>query len=78
MRTLIKLVIVAAICVGGIGWWRGWFTVSKQNPSPDGNTVDMNLSVDKRKIKSDVREVKKKIKEEIRELEGKVKGTQPN
>jgi len=73
MRSLIKLLVVLLICLAGIGFYRGWFSLTSHNPDTVGDKVNVNLSVDKGKMKSDVREAKQKVKEEIKELEGKMK-----
>ena len=73
MRSLIKLLAVLVICLVGIGFYLGWFNVSRPNPGTEGNKVNVNLSVDKDKMKSDVKKAEEKVKEEVRELEGKVK-----
>jgi hypothetical protein len=73
MRSLIKLVVVLAICLAGIGLYRGWFSLSNSNPGTEDNKVNINVSVDKDKMKSDVKraeeKVKEKVKGEIKELE---------
>ena len=73
MRSLNKLLIVLLICFAGIGLYRGWFSFSGPNPEPDGSKVSVKMSVDKKKIGSDVQKVEKKVKEEVRTLEGKAK-----
>ncbi|MEI8373546.1 MAG: hypothetical protein WCJ35_15245 [Planctomycetota bacterium] len=73
MRSLIKVVVVLLISLAGFGFYRGWFSLTSHNRDAEGDKVNVNLSVDKGKVKSDVREAKQKVKEEIKELEGKVK-----
>ena len=69
MRSLIRLCVMLVICLAGIGLYRGWFSLSNGNPGAEGDKV--NMSLDKDKMKSDIKTAKKKFKEEIRELEGK-------
>ena len=76
MRSLIKVLAVLLICLVGIGFYRGWFSLTSPKPDARGNKgdkVNVNLSVDEGKIKSDVKKAGEKVKEEIKELEGKVK-----
>ncbi len=76
MRSLIKVLAVLLICLVGIGFYRGWFSLSSPKPDARGNKgdkVNVNLSVDKGKMKSDVKKAEEKVKEEIKELEGKGK-----
>jgi hypothetical protein len=71
---LLKLAIVLVIALVVIGVWEQWFTFTR-NPSQDGNADKMNVSVsiDKAKVKSDVAKAKEKIKEEIKEIKDRVK-----
>jgi hypothetical protein len=73
MRSLIRLLVLLAICFVGIGLYLGWFGLSRQNATPEteGNKVNLNVSIDKDKMKSDVKKAKEKVKEEIKELKGK-------
>ena len=73
MRSLIKVLVVLLICLVGLGFYRGWFTLSTRDHDVNDNKVNVNMSVDEGKMKSDVKKAKEKVKEEFRELEGKVK-----
>lgn len=77
MRSMIKLLIVLVICLVGIGFWRGWFSLSSSpDPNMDGDKVKVGVSVDKGKMKSDVRKAEEKVKEEVSKLEGKMRATE--
>jgi len=73
MRSRLKLVIVLLICLVGIGFWRGWFSVSSPKSDTEGDKVNVNMSVDKGKIKSDIKKVERKVEKGVSELEGKTK-----
>jgi cell division septal protein FtsQ len=75
MRSLIKVLAVLLICLVAVGLYRGWFSLSSSKPDAQGDkvNVNVNLSVDKGKIKSDVKKAEGQVKEEIKQLEGKVK-----
>ena len=80
MRSFFTLLIVLVICGIGLGFYLGWFNISKPNPGAQGDKVNVNVTVDKGKIQSDVKNLEEKAKnagekakEEIKELEGKVK-----
>ena len=73
MRSLLKLLIVLLICLAAIGLYRGWFTLSRTSPDAESNKVNVNVSVDKGKMKSDIKKAEEKIEEEVKELEGDAK-----
>ena len=70
MRSLIKLLVVLSILLVGIGFYRGWFSLSSSQPDAESDKVNVNVSVDKGKIKSDVKKVERQVKDEFKELEG--------
>jgi hypothetical protein len=76
MRSLIKVLVVLLICLVGIGFYRGWFSLSSPNPDAGDDKVNINMTVDKGKMKSDVKKAEEKVKEEIKGLEGKLKAKQ--
>jgi hypothetical protein len=73
MRSLIKVLAVLLLCLVGIGFYRGWFSLSSSKPDAEGKKVNVTVSVDKGKMKSDVEKAKEKVKEEVGTLEGKMK-----
>ena len=75
MRSFMRLLIVLLVCLVGIGLYRGWFSLSRSSPEPGGDKVDVTVSVDKGKMRSDVRKAEEKVKEEVKKLEGDVKAT---
>ena len=73
MRALLKVSLVLVIGLVVIGFYRGWFGLSRPQSDAAGNKVNVNLSVDKNKIKADVNKAEQKVKEGVRQLEGKGK-----
>jgi hypothetical protein len=63
MKTISKVLIVIAILVVGVGFYRGWFALSRPAPTPGSDTVNINLATDPDKMKQDVRAVKDKATE---------------
>lgn len=57
------------ILVGGIGFYRGWFSMTSDQGNSDSRNVDVNLTVDRDKIDEDADTVKDKVQE----LTGKAK-----
>jgi len=50
VRRFARLLIIVAIVVAGVGFYRGWFVLSSGRHS-GSNKVDVNLSVDPDKVK---------------------------
>ncbi len=63
MKRLWWSVIVLALFVVGLGFYRGWFVLSSHRRGTGGDKVDINLTVDKDKMKQDGEKVKDKTKE---------------
>ena len=59
MKRLCTLLFIPAVIVVGLGFYRGWFTVSGSRES-ESHKVDVNLTVDPDKVKEDVQTVKDK------------------
>jgi hypothetical protein len=64
VKQLLALLVVAAIALGGVGWYRGWFTVEK-NPEGKGRP---EITVNKGKIEEDKEAVKKVWAEKTKAL----------
>jgi hypothetical protein len=73
MRSWIKVLAVVLICLVAIGFYRGWFSVSSSHSEPDGSKVNVDLTVDKGKMKSDIRKAERKVGKEVKEVEGELK-----
>jgi major membrane immunogen (membrane-anchored lipoprotein) len=63
MKKLSLVLVVLAILVVGIGFYRGWFALSSQSQDAESNKTDINVTVDRGKVKEDVQEVKDKTTE---------------
>jgi hypothetical protein len=59
-RKLFKLLIFAVLGTVGLGFYRGWFSLSTQSPTPTTHEIDIKLTVDPDKIKADAEAVKEK------------------
>jgi hypothetical protein len=58
MKRIRTLLIVVAILVVGLGFYRGWFALSRSAPDLGSNKVSVNLTVDPDKMRSDTQKVK--------------------
>jgi hypothetical protein len=70
MKKFIAVMTVLVILVGGVGFYRGWFALSRPAPEAGSNMVNINLATDPDKMKQDARA----IKDRATELTGGVKG----
>jgi hypothetical protein len=62
-RSFIMVLLVLLVCVGAVGFYRGWFTLSSRNLDAGSNKVNINLTVDRDKIQEDAETVKNKATE---------------
>jgi hypothetical protein len=60
MKNLRTVLFVLVILVVGLGFYRGWFAVSRSAPGIGSNKVNVNLMVDPDKIKSDTEMVRER------------------
>jgi hypothetical protein len=67
-RTFSRLLLGLVLCVVGLGFYRGWFALSKSRPDAS-HKVNINLTVDPDKVKADAGTLKGKTTE----LTGKAK-----
>lgn len=63
MRRLWWSVIVLAICVVSVGFYRGWFVLTTHRSETGRDKIDINLTVDQDKMKNDGESVKNKAKD---------------
>jgi hypothetical protein len=69
-RLLVALVLLVAVAAG-LGYYRGWFQVSKGGP--DGGAAP-GITVDREKIKADTEKAKAKGQEAVQKAKEKVGG----
>jgi len=63
MKRVRAVLIVIAILVVGLGFYRGWFAVSRPAPEAGSSTVNVNLAADPDKMKQDAHAIKDKATE---------------
>jgi hypothetical protein len=63
MRKLCAVFAVLAILVVGLGFYRGWFALSRPASDAGSNTVNINLATDTDKMKQDAEMVTDKATE---------------
>lgn len=63
MKKLCWTLIVLAVGVVGLGFYRGWLVLSSHSRNTGDRKVDVNLTVDRDKMKQDGEHVREKTKE---------------
>ena len=63
MKKLSAVLIVIAILVVGLGFYRGWFALSRPAADAGSNKVNINLATDPDKMKQDAKLVTDKATE---------------
>jgi hypothetical protein len=71
-HTIRNLLILLAVAIVAVGFWRSWFVVSAHD-SRESEKVDISLKVDTAKIKEDTKRATEKTKEEAEKISDKVK-----
>jgi hypothetical protein len=71
-HTIRNFLILLAVAIVAVGFWRSWFVVSAHD-SPESEKVDISLKVDTGKIKEDTKRATEKTKEEAEKISTKVK-----
>ena len=62
-KKLFAVVIVLALLVIGVGFYRGWFALSSPSADQGSNKVNVNLTVDRDKMQEDAQAVQNKTAE---------------
>jgi hypothetical protein len=65
MFSLLRWAFVLLLCLGGIGLYRGWFSLSNPNRDAQNNKVNINVSIDAKKLEADVEKVEEEIDEVV-------------
>lgn len=73
MHYVIRLLAVFAVCFLGIGFHQGWFSLSRSEAEPNSGKMNVNLSVDKVKMKSDLQKAEQRIEKRIEQFENREK-----
>jgi hypothetical protein len=63
MKRLFRVLVVVAIVMIGVGFYRGWFSLSSPDADDGSNKVNLNLTMDADKMKEDAKAVTKKSTE---------------
>jgi hypothetical protein len=78
MKTLLAVLVVLVLAVGGVAYWRGWFTVEAKHEG-DSTHVDVKLNKekfkqDKEKLQAEAAQTSKALKDKLAGLREKSRG----
>jgi hypothetical protein len=73
MKKLLALMLSIVILILSVGFFRGWFSLSSSDTGVEGHQTNVNLTVDKDKMREDAATVKRKSTELKDEVIGKEK-----
>ena len=73
MYYFIRFLAVFVLCFVGIGFHQGWFSLSRSVAEPNTGKVNVNLSVDRVKMKSDLKKAEERVEKRIEQFENRKK-----
>ncbi len=76
MFGLFRLAFMLLIGFIGIGWYLGWFSLTQTSQDPQTNKVNLNVSLDRNKIKADIARAEQNLAKRLQETQQAV--GQPN
>ena len=62
------------ICILAVGFYLGWFTFNQLPPDPKSNKVNINVSVDKNKVRSDLQKAERNLAKRIGDINNQPQG----
>jgi hypothetical protein len=73
MKKLLAVMLSIVILILGVGFYRGWFALSSSDSGVEGHQTNVNLTVDKDKMRDDAATVQRKTTELKDDVTGKEK-----
>ena len=77
MFSLLRAAFTLLICVLVAGFFLGWFTFNRSAPDPQTNKVNINVSLDKNKVGSDLQRLEQKVSKGIQDFSAPQPGSNP-
>ena len=74
MFAMLRLVFTLLICILLVGLVFGWFTFHRLPPDPQSNRVNINVSVDEKKMGSDLHTFEQKVANRIQDINNQPQG----
>jgi len=75
MFGMLRMALTLLICVLAVGFYLGWFSFSQSTPDPQSNKVNINVSVDKNKVRNDLQRAEQNLSQRIQEINSQPKGS---
>jgi hypothetical protein len=67
MFGMLRLALTLLICVLAVGFYLGWFSFHQLPPDPQSNKVNINVSVDENKVRSDLQTAKQNLAKRLQD-----------
>ncbi len=77
MFGLARSAFTLLICILIVGLYLGWVSFHRTPADPQSNTVDINVSVDKKKMGADLRTFERKVAKGIQDIDNQPPGSAP-
>ena len=74
MFGMLRMAMTLLICILAVGFYLGWFSFSRSPPDPQSNKVNINVSVDKKKIRSDLQKAEQNVAKRIQDINNQPQG----
>ncbi len=68
MFSMLRMAMTLLICVLAIGFYLGWFTFSRSAPDPRSDKVNINVSVDQKKVRADIQSAEQTLSRRMQEI----------
>ena len=68
MFSLLRGALTLLICVLAVGFYFGWFSFHPAAPDPQSDKVNVNVSVDEKKMGSDLRKFEENVTKRIQDI----------
>ena len=75
MFGMLRFAMTLSICVLIVGFYLGWFSFSRSLPDPKSNKVNINVSVDQNKVRSDLQKAEQNLSRRIQEVQSQPQGS---
>ena len=68
MFSMLRMAMTLLICVLAIGFYLGWFTFSRSAVDPRSDKVNINVSVDQKKVRADIQSAEQTLSKRMQDI----------